>query len=102
MSGDRQRLQGQLVLRLGYGIDPDDGSYLNFVPSGTKISVKWFPELHDDLDRYYEWQNAVAQTVSYSAERKLRYGFIVRHSGRRSPHCTSIHRGASGRRLFSA
>jgi len=32
--------------------------------------------VHDPV-KFHEWQNAVAQTVSYSAERHVRYGFIV-------------------------
>lgn len=58
-------------------LDPDDGSYLNLVPGDTKISAKWSPDLRDAPNGYNEWQNAVAQTVSYSAERNVRYGFIV-------------------------
>ncbi|KAK0640840.1 hypothetical protein B0T16DRAFT_460982 [Cercophora newfieldiana] len=50
----------------------DGGTYLNLVPGDTRISSKWCPELHDDPERFYEWQNAVAQTVSYSAEHRVR------------------------------
>ncbi|GAB1320799.1 hypothetical protein MFIFM68171_11009 [Madurella fahalii] len=49
-------------------IDEESGSYLNLVPGDTKISAKWWPELHDDPARFHEWQNAIVQTVSYSAE----------------------------------
>lgn len=55
----------------------ENGAYLNLVPGDTKISAKWWPELVDDPDGFGEWQNAVAQAVSYSAERHVRYGFIV-------------------------
>ena len=58
-------------------MDLNNESYLNLVPGDTKISSKWWPGLHDDQYRFLEWQNAIAQTVSYSAERHARYSFIV-------------------------
>ncbi|KAF4512591.1 hypothetical protein G6O67_001708 [Ophiocordyceps sinensis] len=51
-----------------YVLDQDDGCFLNLVPGDTKISSKWTPAFYT---------NVLAQTVSYSAERHVRYGFIA-------------------------
>ncbi|KAK3944263.1 hypothetical protein QBC46DRAFT_172528 [Diplogelasinospora grovesii] len=58
----------------------DNNRYVNLVPGDTKLSSKWTPDMLDDEEMFVEWQEVVSQTVTYTAERFGRYGFIVTDS----------------------
>lgn len=52
-------------------------TYRNLVPGDTKISSKWCPEMRQSHDQWDEWYKVICQIVTYVAEHRVRYGFIV-------------------------
>ena len=61
--------------------DSETGALLNLVPGDTKISTKFWAEMIHDVANYNEWRKVLTQVVSYSAEHRVRYGFIVTDAG---------------------
>ncbi|KAB5513037.1 hypothetical protein GE09DRAFT_1163670 [Coniochaeta sp. 2T2.1] len=55
----------------------ETGHYLNVLPGDTKIDAKWRPTMVDEPENYREWQNVMAQIVTYIALNHSRYGFII-------------------------
>ena len=55
----------------------ETGHYLNVLPGGTKIDAKWRPTMVGEQGNYGEWQNVMAQIVTYMALNHSRYGFII-------------------------
>lgn len=55
----------------------ETGHYLNVLPGDTKIDAKWRPTMVGEQENYREWQNVMAQIVTYMALNHSRYGFII-------------------------
>jgi hypothetical protein len=55
----------------------ETGLYLNVLPGDTKVHAKWQPTMVGEPAYYIEWQNVMAQVVTYMALNQSRYGFII-------------------------
>ena len=51
----------------------ETGHYLNVLPGDTKIAAKWRPAMVSEQENYREWQNVMAQIVTYMALNNSRY-----------------------------